>query len=189
MSLSLVTAPALEPITMADAKLHCKVDTTLEEPLFGPWITAARQYAETFTHRALLTQTWDLKLDRFPCGAIELPCPPVQSVTSVTYLDTAGASQTWSSSLYETDLPAGPQAMPGRLQPVYGEVYPLTREVFNAVTVRVVCGYGAAPSSVPALLREALLMLVARMYEKREARIVEGEVSTADALLWQYKVP
>lgn len=186
--LSLVTAPASEPFTPAEAKLHCKVDVTTDDSLVALWIAAARQYAETFTGRALLNQTWDLKLSGFPCGAIVLPFPPVSSITSVSYIDTAGTTQTWSSALYETSIPTGPQAMPAQIQPVYGGVYPSTRDVFDNVTVRFICGYGASSSTIPALLRAAMLLLIARMYEKREASIVEGDVSSADAILWSYKV-
>ena len=128
-------------------------------------MSAAREYLEAFTRRALLTQTWDLKLDAFPCAdeVIWLPKPPVASVTSITYLDTAGASQTWSSSLYRTDLPAGPMAQRARITPAYAQYYPSTYGVTNAVTVRFVCGYGGA-TDVPAMLRACVLEHVRASY-------------------------
>ncbi len=172
-----------------NAKLYCKVDVTTDDPLFGLVIQAAREYGETFTGRKFITQTWDDKRPWFPAdGAIELPFAPTSSVTSVSYIDTTGSSQTWSSALYETDLPSGPKAMPGRIQPIYGGVYPSTREVFNAVTIRAVYGYGSTVESIPARIRLALLLLIAHMYEKREASVAPGEVSTADAMLWEYLV-
>lgn len=99
MALFLVMAPSIEPVSLAEAKAHLRVEVNDENSLIQTLITAARQYVETATRRALLQQTWDDKLDAFPCGAIVLPLSPVTSVTSITYLDTAGVSQTWSSSL------------------------------------------------------------------------------------------
>src|SRR3954453_3955872 len=111
MALFQVTAPSTEPISTADAQLQCRVDASDEDALIDALVKAAREHVETFTHRALITQTWDLKLDAFPCtGEIWLPKPPVASVTSITYLDTTGVSQTWASSNYRTDLPSGPWA-------------------------------------------------------------------------------
>lgn len=172
MALTLVTGPAVEPLSVATARLALKIDTTVDDPLIDKWIGAARDYVETFTGRKLITQTWDLKLDAFPsCDVIELPFPPVTSITSVTYVDTAGTSQTWSSANYTTDLPAGDQASPARITPAYGVVWPSTRDVINAVTVRFVCGY-SAPERVPEGLQSALLQLVAHRYYHREAVVV-----------------
>ena len=127
MSLFLVTAPTKEPVSLADAKTHLRVDVDDENDLIASLIVAAREYVETFTHRALVTQTWDLKLDQFPCRgeAIWLPKPPASSVTSITYTATDGTSTTWSSALYTTDLPTGPTARMGRITPAYGEYLPL----------------------------------------------------------------
>ena len=62
----LVTAPAAEPLTLAEAKLHLRVDDTADDALIGALITAARQHAEHDTRRALVTQTWKLALDASP---------------------------------------------------------------------------------------------------------------------------
>jgi uncharacterized phiE125 gp8 family phage protein len=145
MALSLVTGPSVEPVTLAEAKVHLRQDVADEDALITTLITAARQWTETFTHRALITQTWDLKLDDFPCdnADLELPLAPVASVTSISYVDTTGATQTWSASSYQTDLPTGPQAQRGRIAPAYAQYYPVPRSQLNAVTVRFVAGYGA----------------------------------------------
>ena len=172
MALTLVTGPPVEPISVTTARLALKIDTTVDDALIDKWIGAARDYVETFTGRKLITQTWDLKLDGFPsCDVIELPFPPVTSVTSVSYVDTAGATQTWSSANYTTDLPAGDQAYRARITPAYGVSWPSTRDVINAVTVRFVCGY-AAPEKVPEGLQSALLALIGHKYYHREAVVV-----------------
>lgn len=190
MALSLVTAPATEPITVAEAKLHLRVDGADEDLLIQSLIAAARAYAEAFTHRALITQTWDLKLGAFPCGDIWLPKPPVSSVTSISYVDANGDTQTWASSNYTADLPSGPEARMGRITPAYSVSYPTTRDVVNAVTVRFVCGYGAA-SAVPDAIRHAMRMMVAHWYEQREpvniGNITTVLPMTVESLLWPYK--
>ena len=150
MALWLVTAPASEPITTAVAKLHLRVDHSVDDALIDTLCAAAREYVETGTGRKCITQTWDLKLDAFPCnnGAIWLAFPPVTSVTSITYVDTNGTTQTLSSALYTTDLPPGVASAYARIVPAYQQTWPLTREVPNAVVVRYACGFANA-AAVP----------------------------------------
>lgn len=195
MALSLVTGPAVEPITIAEAKAQCQVDTPDDDALISALIQAAREYVESATHRPLITQTWDWKRDTFPywTDALVLPLPPVSSVTSVTYVATDGTSTTWSSSLYLTDLPTGPKAEPARITPVFGGYYPYTRYQINAVTVRFVCGYGTSPQSVPESLRAAIKVLVAHWYGARQpvtfdARVTVSEIPMViEPLIWPYK--
>jgi uncharacterized phiE125 gp8 family phage protein len=155
MSLYLVTAPAAEPVSLADVKLHLRVDSTAEDDLIAGLITAARDYLEAFTRRAIPRQTWDWKLDAFPCGSeFYLPKAPCASVTSITYIDTDGTSQTLATSVYDTDLPTGPMARAGRVFLKYQQVWPQTRSIPNAVTVRFVAGYAdSATDPYPDMLK------------------------------------
>jgi uncharacterized phiE125 gp8 family phage protein len=172
MALTLVTGPPVEPVSVATARQVLKIDTTVDDPLIDKWIGAARDFAEALTGRRLITQTWDLKLDAFPCeDVIILPYPPVTSITSITYVDTAGATQTWDAANYLTDLPAGDHAPRARITPAYGLSWPSTRDVINAVAVRFVCGY-ASPAAVPEGIQSALLAIVAHKYYHREGVIV-----------------
>jgi len=181
---------------IADASLGAQAPTTNStyNPELVRWISAARQYVETFTQRKLITQTWALKLNGFPCGDLVLPFSPVSSVTSVTYVDTAGATQTWPADAtgYTTDLPTGPEAAPARVRPSYQVIYPQTRADINAVTVTFVAGYGAAASAVPAGIRSAMLLLIAHWDRNREAVNVGNIVNIlplgVDSLLWPYKL-
>ena len=164
-ALTLVTAPAVEPVSRTEAKTHCRIDHTADDSSIDALIVAARRYVETITRRALIAQTWDLKLDGFPAGAIEIPLPPLQSVTSIAYRDSSGASTTVSASNYLVDT----SSLVGRVLPAYGVVWPsFTAYPVHPVTVRFVAGYGAA-DDVPRPIRQALLMLVAEWYERREA--------------------
>lgn len=193
MALTVVTSPTVEPVSLDEAKAHLRVDVEDENDQIRALITAARQYIETFTGRALCTQTWDLKLDAFPCSdTLWLRKPPVSSVTSITYLDTANVSQTWSASNYLTDLPAGEQATFARITPAYGVVWPSTYSVINAVTVRFVCGYGATGATVPEGLRQAMKLMIGHLYGFREPAMAGTTVTpiptALDAVLWPFVV-
>lgn len=180
-------APASEPLSRDEAKAFCRIDAedTSQDSLVDTLIAAARQRCEKTTRRALVTQTWRVTFDRFPglvfvtpdypgweylrLGAdgdprvIRLPRPPLQSVTSVQYVDTAGVLQTISSSDYLVDT----DTELGRLFPAYGTYWPVTRPQANAVRIVYVAGYGAA-SDVPADLKHRLLVHVAHSFERRE---------------------
>lgn len=169
MGLTLVTAPAAEPLTTAEAKSHLRVDLTDDDTLIDAYITAARQYVEEDLGRALVTQTWDYTLDAFPSdgSAIRLPRPPLRSVTSVTYVDSAGATQTLSSANYIVNT--GKRY--GEISLAYGQTWPATREQANAVTVRFVAGYGDA-LAVPEPIKTAMRLVVGDFYDLRSGSIV-----------------
>lgn len=171
MGLKLITAPAVEPVTLAEAKAQLRKTTADEDALISSLIVAARNFAEAYTGRAFITQTWDYVLDAFPCGLFELPKGPLQSVSSVKYLDSAGVEQTLAAAGYKVDALTDP----GRIAPAYGQSWPTTRSEPNAVTVRFVAGYGDA-SAVPQAIKEALLLLISHLFENREA-VAEGNFS------------
>lgn len=183
MALTLVTKPTEEPVTLDEAKAHLRVESTAEDALIQALIAAAREYAESVTGRQLVTATWDLKLDAFPAdgAAIELPKAPLRSITSVTYVDTAGATQTWASGKYVVDAPSGPEALPGRLAPAYGESYPATRDTLNAVTIRFEAGYGTA-ADVPQAIKQAMLLHIGHLYENRQSVVVGAGAGAAIAV-------
>lgn len=153
--LSLVTGPTDEPVSLADVKEHLRISHTQDDAQILALIQPARQYCESFTQRAFMTQTWSKKFDYgFPCSPIRLPKAPLLSSTPpvVTYLDSNGDSQTWASSNYTVDYPSGPHAERGRIRVNYGVSYPTTRAIENAVTIQFVCGYGAA-TAVPEMIK------------------------------------
>jgi len=162
MATTLSAGPATEPITTAEAKLHLRVDHSIDDALIDSMTAAAREWAEAATGRKCVTQTWLLKLDAFP-SEIRPPFPPLSSVTSIGYIDTAGVTQTLSASSYSVDT----DSEPGRIVPAYGESWPSTRGMSNAVTVTYVCGYGAA-SAVPDSIKAAIKLLLGNIYEHRE---------------------
>jgi len=181
---TLVTAASLQALTPEVAKDFLRVDSDDEDVLVESLIAEAIDAIERATGRALITQTWDVKYPRFPDSGvpIELPRAPLQGVTSVTYVDADGASQTWASSNYSVDAPAGPFAIRGRLIPGYEVTYPTTRLQPDAVTIRYTAGYGDAPEDVPGGLSLALLRLVADGYAFRETAIAGAVLSENRAL-------
>lgn len=162
MSLVLITAPAEEPVTLSEAKLHLRVDHSADDTLITALIVAAREQAEHKTGRVLVTQTWEQVLDAFPADEMRLDVPPVQSITSVKYLDEAGDEQTLDGAAYSLDA----AKLPGWLFPA--SEWPATYDGANAVRVRMVCGYGAA-SAVPATIKAWMLLHVGAGYRQREA--------------------
>jgi uncharacterized phiE125 gp8 family phage protein len=166
-----------ETLNVADGSLGAQAPTTntTVDPELTRLITATRERAELATQRALITQTWDLVLDEFPCdGFIEIPKPPLVSITHVKYRDTAGTLQTWPSTNYIVEAPAGPRARRGRVALAFGVTWPAAYGQAGDVQVRFVCGYGAA-SAVPQLIRSAMLADLATLYKQRE-QVITGTI-------------
>jgi len=169
MPLVLKTAPAVEPILPAEAKLHLRIDGTEEDAYISSLITVARSDVETITRRALITQTWELVMDEWPDKDwFEIPLPPLQSVTSITYKDADGDENTFSTDNYVVDT----DSEPGRVRLVdtadwpTDDLYPL-----SAIRVLFVAGYGDAGDDVPDPIRQAMYLLIGHYYENREAVI------------------
>ncbi len=167
MGMELITDVATEPITLAQAWDHLRLDATgsPEATDHDSWleevgIPAARRMAERFTGRSYAPKTYKLSLDAFPSGAIRLPIPPIPSVTKVEYVDVDGATQTLSAALYVLDK----ATEPGWILPAYGTVWPNTRAVVNAVMVTFVSGV----ATIDADVRAAILLALGHLFENRE---------------------
>ena len=175
MGYRLITAPADYPVTADEAKLHCRVDGTADETLIATYIAAATAYAELHTGRSIVSQTWELVEDGFS-DPILIEKGPVQSITSVKYIDTNGDLQTLAADQYELDNVADPAAM---VKPA-DVSYPATADGVNNVIVRFVAGY----ATVPEPIRAAIMVLVASWYDNRST----GEVPDAvHSLLANYR--
>jgi uncharacterized phiE125 gp8 family phage protein len=188
MALKLIIPPSEEPVTLAEAKLHCRVDGDDDDALLTALIVSARQQAEHRTGRALLTQTWDLALDDFPCDEIDLQLAPVQSISSVKYIDEDGVEQTISSSNYALDS-FGVQHL---VVPAYNYTWPTPRDIHHAVKVRFVAGYASA-ADVPASLKQWMLLAIGTLYKNREGVITGTIVAELprdflDGLLDAYRI-
>jgi uncharacterized phiE125 gp8 family phage protein len=170
MSLHLVTRPQREPLSISDLRNHLKIGDDVEDGSLLRLSRQVRSRGERVTRRAFLTQTWDQYLDDWPDdGQIVLPKPPLQSVTFVKYVDTAGVTQTWTASDYRVDTPSGDYCARGRIALAYATPWPIALAVSNAIQVRFVCGYGDRPEDVPDLLIGGMLLDAGSMFEVRAA--------------------
>lgn len=192
---SLITPPAAPPVTVEYAKRHLRSLGNSEDVLVETWILAATSYLEEMTGRQFGLATREAWLDAFPGVAggsyrslkIELPHPPLQSVVSVTYVDGDGVVQTFedtstspATSLINVRAPQGDYAAPGTIEPISGQSWPTTRCESDAVRIQYTCGYGDTADDTPALLKGAILYLVAHfdqfrgaVHEARRGQVLE----------------
>jgi len=166
MRVKLITAPAFEPVSVAEAKDHLRIDTNDEDTVVSAMVTAAREHVEDVTRRAIVTQTWEYYLDAFPSGdAIVLPSGNLASVTSVKYKDSAGIETTMTATT-EYLVETNGEGL-GRVVLPYGVSWPsFTAYPSNPITIRFVCGWTTA-ALVPYKIKAAILMLIADLYEMR----------------------
>jgi len=136
-----------------------------DDALITGLIQAAREYAEGYQNRALCTQTWELVLDNWPCGdSVDIPKPPLQSITDIKYKDEDGTETTWAAANYIVDT----DSFLGRVALAYGINWPNeTLYPVGAIRIRFIAGYGLA-ADVPRTTKMALLLLIGHWYEQRE---------------------
>lgn len=160
------TAATTTPISVADCKEHSHIDGNEDNAVLERMIEAATELVQTETRRQLIHATFDWYLDEFPSGdTLRPPHSPLSSVSAITYTDSDGVEQTWASSGYDVDT----ASEPGRIVLAYGESWPDNRTGTNSIKVTHVAGYGAASTDVPSRIRSLLLLIVADLYENREA--------------------
>jgi uncharacterized phiE125 gp8 family phage protein len=187
--MDVITAATVEPVTLAEAKMHLKiiadpadVSAHPEDAMVREMITAARQQAEEFINRAVAQATYEAR----GCGFDVVLLPPVGAILSVKYVDTAGTLQTLPNTVYELN---GNRAEP-RLRLKVGQRWPAVYAHDDAVRVQFTAGL--APASVPALIKAAIKVTLADRYYNRGGVVVGAVVSTlpegARYLLQPYRV-
>lgn len=180
-----ITAPAVEPVSLTEAKIHLRVDHNADDDYIATLITAAREHAEKISWRAFINRTLELSLTAWPCdNCIRLPFPPLVSVTSITYLSYANVPATMSTADYIVVA----DVEPGLITLAYAKTWP-SEQLRSVLPIRIryVAGYGATAVSVPARYKQAILLMVGHWYENREAVNIGNTVNTlpmaVDALL------
>lgn len=183
MSVRLVTPPTVEPVDLDSLKRHLRVEHEEDDALILTLGQAAREWGETFTRRAWMTQTWERTLNQFG-GAIRLPYPPLASVTSITYVDGDGVTQTVDAADYTVDTSSGSEF--AHVYPAYDRDWPTDLRAHpRGVKIRFVAGYGNTPetladplaASVPGAFRQAVKLIVGERYKNREESVVGNVVS------------
>lgn len=161
MGMKIITQPTVEPVTLAEAKLHLRVEHDNEDDLIASFIAAARGQCEHLLERAVARQTVMLSIDEFPVDGIRLPMSPVVQIDSVEYVDADGVTQTMATAAYYLD----DAQSPNWLLPAYGSGWPSARMEANAVRVTYQTGFEACPAGI----RSWILLKVGSLYQHREA--------------------
>lgn len=164
LRLSLVTAPTFEPVTIAEAKLHARIDETVDDTLVAALVLTATELAETYLRRAIMQQTWKQFLDSWPaCGYHEFPKAPLISVTHVKTYDDSDVATTLDAASYQVDA----ISRPGRITLRATGSWPTPARKLNGIEIQFVCGYATAPLNVPAKIKTGILAMIAFLYEHR----------------------
>lgn len=208
--LEMLVDAASEPIELSDAANFLRLEIPDDNALVQGLITSARMECEQRTNRSFINTTWQLSLDYFPpypikttnilpalafgvaavggrtlflnmeSGAIRLPMPPLISVSSISYVDPSGQTNTlpFQNIVISTGTP-------GQIAPSFGNIFPLTIPSLSSVTIEYVAGYGPDASYVPQTVKLAILFLVDHYYNHRtsdepEPKVIENLLRTVD---------
>jgi uncharacterized phiE125 gp8 family phage protein len=179
-NLTLVTPPAVEPLLLTDVKPYLRLDDitdTTDDAYISSLITVAREYCEEYQHRAYITQTWELALQKFPIeetdslnndlnnSIIEIPKGKLQAINSFTYTDTEGVVTTMQPN---SDYVVSTRGILGRVCPPFGMIFPICLLYpLDPIVIQFTCGYGNDGSKVPNRIKQAMLLLISHWYENR----------------------
>jgi uncharacterized phiE125 gp8 family phage protein len=154
----ILNGPALEPLSLAEAKRVLRIDHGDDDAIVQSLIKAARQRIEGRTGRALITQTWRIVMDAWPWGGrVALPVMPAQAVTAVRVFDGLGGAQSFTPPVY--------RLLPGTEPPLLdASSLPAPGKARDGIEIDITAGYGAAAADVPDPLRQAMRLMVAHAY-------------------------
>jgi len=191
MTIIRIDQPGTEPVSLAEARLWCRVDDdyTGDDAMLSSLITGFRTQAEHETGRKFLSTTLEQVLDAFPSVELVLAEQPVSSITSIKYLDTSGVEQTLNSDAYVLDTASNPAFV----LPADGYDWPETFDGINAVRVRFVQGWSSASDPLVQPLRMWMQMQIETAYKLRGGIVAGLSVTElpsrfVDRLLDSYKV-
>lgn len=164
MTLVLITAPAVEPVTVTEMRAQLRLASTAEDAVLDGFIKAAREHVERETRRALIRQSWRYYLESWPEGrVVALPLSPVEAVEAVTVYALDGTAR----PLAPEDYALSRVTAPARLRVKIGSGPPLAELL--GIEVEFTAGYGPAATDVPEVFRQAVRLLAAHWFENREA--------------------
>ncbi|RTL71915.1 MAG: hypothetical protein EKK41_07510 [Hyphomicrobiales bacterium] len=165
MTLILTSGPDVEPVSLAEAKAHLRVDQSAEDTLIASLIVTSRLHIEAALGLALITQGWTWLLDAWPdLSELRLPMRPVRSIASIRVCDVAGIPVVLDPDSYRLDGAGAP----ARIIRQRGAVWPSPGIDGNGIEVNFVAGFGDTPADVPQPIRHAVLLLTAHWYDHRE---------------------
>ena len=153
------TVPSSEPITLQEAKSQIRVTGTDEDTYINSLIQVSREFCEMYENRSYIEQTVTANYTKFG-SKIYLPLNPVISITSISYIDSTGTTQTVDSSNYNLQN----YNDPAFIYPDYGYSYPTVQNITNSITIMYQAGY----STVPEATKQAILLVLSHLFEHRE---------------------
>ncbi len=197
-----VTASEGLPITLTAAKNHLRITNNLEDAYITELVRQATDMVETYLRRSLITKSLKLTLDRPPFSAnsrdwwdgmregsmndlychseyIELPFPPLISITTFAYYTSSDTSATLSSDNYFADS-AG-----GRVCLKQGGQWPSDLRSRKSIEITYQAGYGTAPSDIPPTIQAGIRAVVANLYTSRDCPEMPD---SAKSLLNPYRI-
>lgn len=178
--LQLITASTGTPVTLEEAKDHLRVTDSNSDADITRKLRSATDYCQRAIsgNKQFMGATFDLIMEAFPFSdaPIELPMPPLKSVTSVGFINSTGGSTTMPSTDFITTTPTD---YPGRITPAFNATWPSPRQQANAVTIRFVAGYDTA-EDVPDSVKQAVLLKLEQFYDP--ARV---DLKTIDEVVGQ----
>jgi uncharacterized phiE125 gp8 family phage protein len=163
LTYSLITPPGAEPLSLAELKAHLRIDGGEEDVVLVSLIRVARDHLERTTGLALISQGWRLYLDCWPeTGVVDIARGPVISVDTVRAFDELGE---------ESEISLAGHVLDGVRRParLWLRERPAARQAINGVEVDFTAGFGEAGEDVPDMLKRAMLIHAAHMYEFRGA--------------------
>ena len=169
-------APLAEPLSVADVKTHTYIDHIDDDSEIAMLVSATRDHVERYCNLKIATQTVDVACDSFSDFCF-LPFGPVQSITSIKYIDGGGVEQTLNPSVYQLRA----DELDGSIVRKFGQSWPGHRPG-ERIVVRAVVGFAAVPPAI----KHAMLLLVASGFMVREAQ-AQVAISTVDALLSNFR--
>lgn len=195
MELKVITPPAAEPLTLAETKLHLRVDHNTDDTLITALIATAREWVESYTGKSLVEQTRQITLSSWPYAPLRLHGGPVQEIESVKYTDKTGAEKTVAATVYYL-TPSGEIALD------YGQTWPSdTLRGPDSIAITYVTGYEPVVTetevpvedgeegetetvtiedpagNIPRQFKQAMLLLIGAWYELREGVFVGKSTS------------
>ena len=162
--LNRTVGPVTTPVTLTEAKKQVEVIDlgTHHDDQISEQIQAAAEQVEKDTEHICITQTFQVLLNDFPStGFIRIPVRPIQSLTSITYLDTNSEEQILSTDVYGLD------SVRRQVYLKHGQAWPAITPERNGIVITVIAGYGASATNVPRLIKQAILLQVAKWFQHR----------------------
>jgi uncharacterized phiE125 gp8 family phage protein len=187
MSSILLAGPAVEPVSLDEAKAFLRVEHDDDDDVIAALIAGARVHVEAQTRRALIAQSWRLIRDAWPAdGSVRILPAPLRELTAARVYRLDGTTQALDVSHFTVEAGAAPAVI------FFSTPQPAPARIVAGIELDIEAGYGETAADVPADLRQAIRVLVAHWYENRGLIALGQQVSilpgAAAAILAPYRV-